>query len=99
MTTGAVQFGSDEGPRFLKRAAIEYPRGALRADRQGRVVVLLELDERGTLLRADIAESAGPRLDRAALRFARASTYAPAARKGHPVPCKALLPITFNLTR
>ena len=98
-TAGPVRFGSDEGPKFLKRAAIEYPSGALRADRQGRVVVLLELDDRGKLLRADIAESAGPRLDRAALRFARASTYAPAARAGRPVPCKALLPITFNLAR
>ena len=84
MATGTVQFGSDEGPSSLKRAAIEYPRGALRADRQGRVVMLLKLDDRGTLLRADIAESAGPRLDRAALRFARASTYAPRRPQGAP---------------
>lgn len=98
-TAAPVQFGSDEGPKFLKRADIEYPGGARRADRQGRVVLRLELDKRGTLLRAEIAESAGPRLDRAALRFARASTYTPAARDGRPVACTALLPITFNLTR
>jgi protein TonB len=65
---------------------------------QGRVVVRVELDERGNVTRADIASSSGaPRLDDAALAAIRQWRCNPALRGGVPVRAVALQPFNFIL--
>ncbi|MFZ5758822.1 MAG: energy transducer TonB [Thermodesulfobacteriota bacterium] len=92
-----VPFGQDSGPAFAKRVPPEYPRQARRMGRQGKVVLRLTIDERGSLAEANIVESGGPAFDEASLNAVRASSYRPAMVHDTPVASSALLTIQFQL--
>jgi protein TonB len=69
-----------------------------RAGEQGRVVLRVELDERGSVTQASVATSSGlPRLDDAALSAVRQWRCNPASRGGVPVRAVALQPFNFVL--
>lgn len=93
----AYVFGEAGAPAFLRRVAPKYPRSSLARREQGVVMLLLSLDRHGALLDVSVTQSAGPRLDEAAVQAARASTYLPATRNGEPHACTATLPIRFTL--
>lgn len=91
------EFGSINAPSFLKRVMPEYPRLARRLGKEGKVVLRLFIDEHGKLLSVEIIEKAGYGFDEAAIDAVKASTFQPARLNGHPVACKAVLPIRFKL--
>lgn len=95
--SGVLVFGSSEGPSFASQKRPKYPRLAVARREQGTVKLMIHLDEKGRLLDAKIIESAGSRLDQAALDAARASTYRPAVQGGNPLPCRAIVLMRFAL--
>lgn len=90
-------FGDAGGPGFIHRERPTYPPLAKARKEQGTVVLMLHLDAAGNLSRVDIIDSAGPRLDEAAVKAAKASTFSPAQNGGVAMPCRAVLPIRFTL--
>ena len=92
-------FGSSQGPRFVHREMPIYPRLARRSGQEGKVLLRLTIDDRGGLVDVEALESADPDFTESALVAARRSLYAPAVRDGKPVPCRALLPVRFELRR
>lgn len=82
--------------RYRRRVAPKYPRADALAGRGGTVVLLLEIDERGTLTGVRVKRSSGsPSLDAAAIRAARASEYLPARDGSRAVPSRAEVNYTF----
>ena len=91
------EFGSINGPSFLKMVKPEYPRLARRLGKEGIVVLRLFIDEHGRLLNVEVIEKARHGFDEAAIEAVKASTFRPAKLNGHPVACKAVLPVRFKL--
>ncbi|HBR22592.1 MAG TPA: hypothetical protein DD713_08545 [Nitrospiraceae bacterium] len=91
------EFGSINGPSFLKMVKPEYPRFARRLGKEGKVVLRLFIDGHGRLVSVEIVEKAGHGFDEASVNAVKASTFRPAKLNGHPVACKALLPVRFKL--
>lgn len=91
------EFGAQGGPSYLSRVLPVYPRFARRIGKEGTVLLRLTLDEGGTLKGVELLEKAGHGFDEAALTAVQASRFRPALRHGRPVPCRALLPIRFEL--
>jgi protein TonB len=74
-----------------------YPRFAQRIGKEGTVLLRLTLDDRGVLAKVEVMKKAGYGFDEAAVAAVHASSFRPALRNGRPVPCRAMLPITFEL--
>ena len=91
------EFGSINGPSFLKVIKPEYPRLARRLGKEGKVVLRLFIDEHGRLLNVEIVEKAGYGFDEAAIEAVKASAFRPAKLNGISVACKAILPVRFKL--
>jgi protein TonB len=96
-TGGDVAFGSARGPSFLERAVPAYPFIARRLGREGKVLLRLTIDERGTLAKVEVLEDPGYGFAAAAAEAAGKSRYAPAFLNGRPVAVRALLPVRFVL--
>lgn len=92
-----TEFGSANAPSFVKKVMPEYPRFAKRLGKEGKVVLRLFIDEHGRLVNVEIIEKAGYGFDEASVNAVKASTFRPAKLNGHPVACKALLPVRFKL--
>jgi len=95
--SGVLVFGSAEGPSFAKQVRPKYPRLAVARREQGTVKLMINLDEKGRLLNVKVVESAGPRLDEAALEAAKASAYLPAIQAGKNIECRAIILMRFAL--
>lgn len=91
------EFGGQGGPTYLSRVLPVYPRFARRIGKEGTVLLRLTLDESGSLKNVELLEKAGHGFDEAAVTAVRASRFRPALRNGRPVPCRALLPVRFEL--
>ena len=91
------EFGSINGPSFLRMIKPDYPRLARRFGKEGKVVLRLFIDEHGRLLNVEIVEKAGYGFDEAAIEAVKASAFRPAKLNGISVACKALLPVRFKL--
>lgn len=92
-----TEFGSTDGPRFIKRVVPEYPWLARKLGKEGRVLLKLTIDETGRLIDVEIMEKAGFGFDRVALQAVRMSTFLPARKNGVPVRSEALLSVRFVL--
>lgn len=92
-----ADFGTANGPRVLQLEQPHYPERALRLRREGEVLLRLEIDSSGHLQSATVFQSAGYGFDESALDAVRRARFAPAIRNGRPVPCVALLPVSFTL--
>jgi len=75
----------------------EYPLRARRLQREGRVLLQLDLDRTGKLREAEVIEAAGYGFDESALAAVRRSRFAPATHNDVPVACQALLPVRFEI--
>ena len=93
----AADFGTVNGPRILHLDKPVYPPRALRLHREGKVLLRLEIDRSGKLLSATVVETAGYGFDDSALEAVRRARFAPATKGGRPIPCVALLPVSFTL--
>lgn len=92
-----TEFGSSNGPSFLKRIKPDYPRLARRLVKEGKVVLRLFIDDHGRLVSVELIEKAGYGFDEAAMDAAKASSFQPAKLNGNPVACTAVLPVRFRL--
>ncbi len=92
-----AEFGSADGPAFIKRVLPGYPWIARKTGKEGRVLLRLTIDESGRLLDVVVVEKAGFGFDREAVKAVRLSTYRPATRNGMPVKSEALLYVKFEL--
>lgn len=91
------EFGSINGPSFLRMVKPDYPRLARRLGREDNVLLRLFIDEHGRLGSVELIEKAGYGFDEAAIEAVKASTFRPARLNGISVACKALLPVRFKL--
>ncbi len=95
---GPVSLAEDLSVSCPDRAPPAYPLSARRRGEQGRVVLRVELDERGQIARAQVATSSGSsQLDEAALAAVRQWHCNPAQRGGQAVRAVALQPFNFTL--
>jgi len=92
-----IGFGSGDKPRFLHREMPVYPMMARRFGKEGKVVLRLTIDEKGNLLNVEVLEKAGYGFTEAAVEAAKKSTFLPAKKDGKPIPCRAILPVKFQL--
>jgi len=89
--------GSENDPAFIFKAIPQYPMRARKLGKEGTVLLLITLCEKGRLVSVDVVEKAGFGFDEAALSTVRQSIFRPARRDGRPVACRAYLPIAFRL--
>lgn len=94
-----TRFGESAAPAFLHREMPVYPAMARRLGREGRVLLKLTIDERGTLLNIEVLEKAGYGLTEAAVEAVKKSTFLPAKKNGKPIASRALLSVQFRLER
>jgi len=92
-----AQFGSPNGPRFLRKAIPNYPHQARQMAKEGTVVLHVTIDEAGRPVEIDLVRKAGCGFDEEAIKAVKNSTFAPARKEGKPIMCKAILPIRFVL--
>lgn len=92
-----ADFGSAQGPAFLRRVLPVYPELARRLGKEGRVVLRLHIDARGNLQRVEVVEGAGFGFEEAAVAAVKQSSFRPAMVQGEPRACIARLPIKFAL--
>ncbi len=95
---GPVTLADELSVACPNRTPPAYPAFSRRTGEQGRVILRVELDERGSVTQASVATSSGsPRLDEAALAAVRQWRCNPALRGGVPVRAVALQPFNFVL--
>lgn len=88
----------DQPPRPTTRFDPRYPRNLLKQKKGGRVLVLMTIDERGTVTDAKIKESSGHReLDQAAVSAALRWKFKPGIKGGRKAVSTAVQPFTFRV--
>ena len=94
-----VFYNFDTAPRAIRRVEPDYPVGARSRGEEGTVVVNVNIDERGGILRAWVAAKHAPEaLVSAALDAAYQFQFAPGKQRGTPVKCTVAIPFRFHLT-
>jgi protein TonB len=94
-----VEFGSAEGPKFLRRELPVYPFLARRLGKEGRVVLRLTIDKNGKLLNIQAVENSDYGFTEAAIEAVKKSLFLPAKKDGKPIASRAILPVRFKLRR
>jgi protein TonB len=88
--------GNVQESKLIRRVEPVYPELAKRARVQGKVVLVVTVDEEGSV--SDIRVTSGhPLLDEAALTAVRQWKYSPTLLNGEPVPVIATVTVIFNL--
>ena len=81
-------------------ANIKYPASAVKAKKQGRVIVTFVIQKDGSVAKARIARSVDPELDAEALRIVKAMpNWTPGTQDGKPVNVKYIIPVNFSLQK
>ena len=81
-------------------ANIKYPASAVKAKKQGRVLVTFVIQKDGSVTNARIARSVDPELDAEALRIVKAMpNWTPGTQDGKPVNVKYIIPVNFSLQK
>jgi len=83
-------------PRPLPSLSAGLPDTAARADAEGTVDVLLDLDKDGEVTRVEVARWAGLGLDEATVNTVRQMHFFPALRDEMPNPMRILLRYNFR---
>ena len=79
---------------------IKYPASAVKAKKQGRVIVGFIVQKDGSITHAKIARSIDPELDAEALRVVKGMPkWTPGTQLGKPVSVKYTLPVKFSLQK
>lgn len=86
----------DQGPRPEKLTRPSYPKAALEACIEGRVVLLIGIDADGSVTASKVVESTNG-LDEAALDTVKNWRFKPAQKSGEPVGSVELAPVTFSI--
>ena len=96
---GMPQFPSGEAAlmRYLSQN-IRYPKEAMEAKTQGRVIVQFVIEKDGSISGAHVVKSVNPQLDAEALRVVSAMpNWTPGTHNGQTVRVKYAVPISFRL--
>lgn len=81
-------------------ANVKYPASAVKAKKQGRVIVTFIVQKDGSITHAKIARSINPELDAEALRVVKGMPkWTPGTQLGKPVSVKYVLPVKFSLQK
>ena len=81
-------------------ANIKYPASAVKAKKQGRVIVTFVIQQDGSVSKARIAKSVDPELDAEALRIVKAMpNWTPGTQDGKPVNVRYTIPVVFSLQK
>ena len=79
---------------------IKYPASAVKAKKQGRVIVGFIVQKDGSITHAKIVRSIDPELDAEALRVVKGMPkWTPGTQLGKPVSVKYVLPVKFSLQK
>lgn len=79
---------------------IKYPASAVKAKKQGRVIVTFIVQKDGSITHAKIDRSIDPELDAEALRVVKGMPkWTPGTQLGKPVSVKYTLPVKFSLQK
>jgi TonB family protein len=97
MSDGETDETSDvRAPRAFRRLKPPYPEAAARAEVEATVDVLIDIDARGEVGRAEIARWAGYGLDQSVLDTVKQLHFFPAMREGIAIPMRVLLRYHFR---
>ena len=101
VTETLPQFPGGQGVLMKYLAAnIKYPASAVKAKKQGRVIVTFIIQKDGSVAKARIAKSVDPELDAEALRIVKAMpNWTPGTQDGKPVNVKYIIPVNFSLQK
>lgn len=95
-----VFYSYDRAPHVTRRVEPAYPAAARDMGAEGTVVVNLNIDERGRILRAWVAAAnANEILINAALDAAYEFEFAPGLQRHIPVKCTVAIPFQFTLRK
>lgn len=79
---------------------IKYPASAVKAKKQGRVIVTFIVQKDGSVTHAKIAKSIDPELDAEALRIVKGMPkWTPGTQNGKPVSVRYMVPVKFSLQK
>ncbi len=92
-----LTFGSAAGPKYRHKEMPVYPAMARRLGKEGKVLLRLTIDKKGTLVNVEVIEDSGYGLADAAIEAVRKSTFIPATMNGKPIKARALLSVKFTL--
>lgn len=88
-------------PQLLRKVDPSYPEGARQSEREGTVLVYMQVLENGRVGEVNIRKSSGhPDLDQAAIKAVKKWRFVPAKDRdtGQPVSCFTSFPVVFRLT-
>lgn len=91
------QFVIDEDAKPIQKIEPVYPAVALKEKVEGTVLLLVQVNEEGDVLAANITEGVREDLNRAALEAVQFFKFKPAKVKGKPVTVAVTVPINFNI--
>lgn len=95
-----VFYSYDRAPLVTRRVEPSYPAAARLSGAEGTVVVNLNLDEGGRIMRAWVASAnASEVLINAALDAAYQFEFSPGSQRGTPVKCTVAVPFLFTLRK
>ena len=99
VTETMPQFPGGQGVMMKYLAAnIKYPASAVKAKKQGRVIVSFVIQKDGSVTNARIVRSVDPELDAEALRIVKAMpNWTPGTQDGKPVNVNYTIPVVFSL--
>ncbi len=97
---GGIDFEPQPGiiepkPKFL--AEKKYPEGAKKAEKEGKVLLKVTIDENGMPQDIVALTSLGFGLEEAAIEMVRKSTFHPATKAGEPISLEVEIPVDFKL--
>ena len=99
VTETMPQFPGGQGVMMKYLAAnIKYPASAVKAKKQGRVIIAFVIQKDGSVTNARIVKSVDPELDAEALRIVKAMpNWTPGTQDGKPVNVNYTIPVVFSL--
>ena len=97
---GGVDFEPEPGviePKIKFLAEKKYPDAAKKAEKEGKVILKVTIDENGTPQDIVALTSLGFGLEEAAIEMLKKSTFRPATKGGKPISLEVEIPIDFRL--
>ena len=97
---GGVDFEPEPGvvePRIKYLAEKKYPDSAKKAEKEGKVILKVTIDEDGIPRNIVALTNLGYGLEEAAIEMLRKSTFRPATKGGEPISLEVEIPVDFKL--